>query len=102
MVTRATHAAVRNGLRLVGGRLLASDEKPLALLMYEDASGRRFTLLVEHITAARATAFRYVEHADAGAFYWIDGEIGYALTGPADRALLLEVAETVYEKLDGS
>jgi anti-sigma factor RsiW len=90
----------RNGLHLVGGRLLAEREAPLALLMYEDDSGRRFTLLVEHITEARPTAFRYIEKNDAGAFYWVDGEVGYALTGPADRAALLQVAETVYEQLN--
>jgi anti-sigma factor RsiW len=90
----------RNGLKLVGGRLLVSDEAPLALLMYEDDSGRRFTLLVEHITEARPTAFRYVEKNDAGAFYWVEGEVGYALTGPADRTALLPVAETVYEQLN--
>jgi anti-sigma factor RsiW len=92
----------RNGLHLVGGRLLAEQDAPLALLMYEDDSGRRFTLLVEHITEGRPTAFRYLEKNDAGAFYWVDGEIGYALTGPADRTQLLQVAETVYEQLNPS
>jgi anti-sigma factor RsiW len=92
----------RNGLKLVGGRLLVEDAAPLALLMYEDESGRRFTLLVEHVTKARPTAFRYVEKNDAGAFYWVEGEVGYALTGPADRTALLKVAETVYEQLNAN
>ena len=90
----------RNGLKLVGGRLHVADGAPLALLMYEDDSGRRFTLLVEHITEARPTAFRYVEKNEAGAFYWVEGEVGYALAGPPDRAALLQVAETVYEQLN--
>jgi anti-sigma factor RsiW len=90
----------KNGLKLVGGRLLVEGGAPLALLMYEDNSGRRFTLLVEHIVDGRQTAFRYVEKNDAGAFYWIEGETGYALTGPADRTALLQVAETVYEQLN--
>lgn len=89
-----------DGLHLVGGRLLAEDDKPQALLMYEDASGRRFTLLVERIVKGRPTAFRYVANSDAGAFYWIDGQIGYAITGPPDRIALLKVAETVYAQLD--
>jgi anti-sigma factor RsiW len=92
----------RNGLKLVGGRLIAEEEMPLALLMYEDDSGRRFTLLVEHIADGRQTAFRYVERKGAGAFYWVEGEVGYALTGPADRTALLLVAETVYEQLNPS
>lgn len=90
----------KNGLKLVGGRLLVEGGAPLALLMYEDDGGRRFTLLVEHIVEGRQTAFRYVEKSDAGAFYWIEGEVGYALTGPADRSALLQVAETVYEQLN--
>jgi anti-sigma factor RsiW len=90
----------RNGLKLVGGRLLAEGDTPLALLMYEDETGRRFTLLVENIAKGRQTAFRYMEKNDAGAFYWVEGEVGYALTGPADRTALLQVAETVYEQLN--
>lgn len=90
----------RNGLKLVGGRLLVEEDMPQALLMYEDQTGRRFTLLVEHIADGRQTAFRYMEKNDAGAFYWVEGEVGYALTGPADRTALLQVAETVYEQLN--
>jgi anti-sigma factor RsiW len=92
----------RDGLKLVGGRLLVSDAAPLALLMYEDNSGRRFTLLVEHLTKERPSAFRYIEKSDAAAFYWVDGEVGYALTGPADRTALLSVAEMVYAQLNPS
>jgi anti-sigma factor RsiW len=92
----------RNGLKLVGGRLIAEDDAPLALLMYEDNSGRRFTLLVEHIVNGHQTAFRYVQKDGACAFYWIEGDIGYALTGPADRNVVLQVAETVYEQLNKS
>lgn len=90
----------RNGLKLVGGRLIVEHDQPLALLMYEDDTGRRYTLLVEHIVDGKQTAFRYVEKHDAGAFYWVDGKTGYALTGPADRTALLQVAETVYEQLN--
>lgn len=92
----------RKGLHLVGGRLLAENAAPLALLMYEDDTGRRFTLLIEHITEARPTAFRYVQKGDACAFYWVEGQIGYALIGPADRTLMLQVAEAVYEQLNPS
>ncbi len=92
----------RNGLKLVGGRLIVEGKAPLALLMYEDNSGRRFTLLIEHIPDGRQTAFRYVHGDDACAFYWIEGDIGYALTGPADRNVVMQVAETVYEQLNKS
>ncbi|MCB1436970.1 MAG: anti-sigma factor [Rhodobiaceae bacterium] len=88
------------GLRLVGGRLLADGGRPAALLMYEDRGGRRYTLVLERVSPARLTAFRYESSEDVGAFYWVDGETGYVLSGPADRAALLEVARAVYGQIN--
>jgi anti-sigma factor RsiW len=34
------------------------------------------------------------------AFYWIEGEYGYVVTGPADRELLQKVASATYEQLE--
>ncbi len=48
----------------------------------------------------RETAFRYVETDGVGAFYWIDGPIGYALTGEVDKPSLLRIARLVYEQLN--
>jgi anti-sigma factor RsiW len=88
------------GLRLLGGRLIPSGDKPAALLMYEGESGERYSLLVAREPAAKMTAFRYAESGTIGAFYWIDGSTGYALSGPADRNRLLRVARAIYEQLD--
>jgi anti-sigma factor RsiW len=88
------------GLRLLGGRLIPSGDRPAALLMYESESGERFSLLVAREAAAQMTAFRYTEAGTIGAFYWIDGGAGYALSGPADRNRLLRIARAVYEQLD--
>jgi anti-sigma factor RsiW len=88
------------GLRLLGGRLIPSGDKPAALLMYEGESGERFSLLVAREATAQMTAFRYAEAGTIGAFYWVDSGAGYALSGPADRSRLLRIARTVYEQLD--
>jgi anti-sigma factor RsiW len=88
------------GLRLLGGRLIPSGDKPAALLMYEGENGERFSLLVAREPATKMTAFRYAESGTIGAFYWIDGGAGYALSGPADRNRLLRIARAVYEQLD--
>ena len=45
------------------------------------------------------TGFRYFESEDANAFYWVDGAVGYALSGKLTRAELLALSETVYRGL---
>jgi anti-sigma factor RsiW len=95
------------GYALVGGRLVAGNEKPTALFMYEDADKHRLTLQVrkdtEHIGASAGgsgdTAFRYAVESGVGVFYWIDNDCGYALTGQLDRTQLLAVARVVYGQL---
>ena len=69
--------------------------------MYEDEDGSRMTLYVSsgrHDN--RETAFRYISEGSVGAFYWIDGPFGYALTGEADKGELLRAARLVYEQLN--
>ncbi len=89
------------GLTLVGGRLVPGEvERPAAQFMYETARGERVTLFVRALgDDAAPTAFRFRADASVGTFYWIDGDWGYALTGPLDRAALLDVAKAVYEQL---
>ncbi len=95
------------GYALVGGRLVAGNEKPTALFMYENADKERLTLQVrkdtQHIGAARGgsgdTAFRYAVESGVGVFYWVDDDCGYALTGKLDRAQLLALARVVYGQL---
>ncbi len=69
------------GFRLVGGRLLPVDGKAGALFMYEDQSGQRLTVMVGRDDSNRATAFRSVSAEGLDTFYWIDGALGYAVTG---------------------
>lgn len=88
------------GWSLVGGRLLPGTEGARAQLMYQDASGARMTLYVADAgPTAGETAFRYDREDGVSTFYWIDGRFGYALTGQADRARLLTLAEEVYRQL---
>jgi anti-sigma factor RsiW len=88
------------GFALVGGRLVAGNEKPGALFMYENADKQRVSLLVrKDAEASRETAFRYALEDGVGVFYWIDDSCGYALSGNLDRAQLLSVARVVYGQL---
>jgi anti-sigma factor RsiW len=95
------------GYALVGGRLVAGNEKPTALFMYENADKQRLSLQVrkdtQHIGASAGgsgdTAFRYAIEGGVGVFYWVDDECGYALSGALDRTQLLALARVVYGQL---
>lgn len=92
-----------HGFRLVGGRLLPGEDRPMAQFMYQNDAGRRLTLYVIALgapDAARGTAFRYDKVGEVGVFYWSEDGRGYALSGDLSRAELLPVARTVYAELD--
>lgn len=89
------------GLKLVGGRLLPGPSGASAFFMYESHSGERYTLYCGRANDPE-TALRY--HADEpfAAFYWVDREITYVISGPADREKLLKVAKASYDQIETS
>ena len=91
----------QQGFELVGGRLLPGGKGPVAQFMYQDARGQRITLYVSLRDAEpRDTAFRFSQEDKIAVFYWIDGKLGYALSGEMDRASLLAGATVVYRQLN--
>jgi anti-sigma factor RsiW len=89
------------GFELVGGRLLPGNRGPVAYFMYQDARGQRITLYVSRRDGEpRDTAFRFSQEERVAVFYWIDGNLGYALSAEMDRASLLAVATSVYRQLN--
>lgn len=92
------------GYQLLGGRLLPAagevGNAPVALLMYENAQGRRLSLLVRRESSSRDTAFRFSQSGETRVFYWIDGPFGYALAGNLDKDSLAAVARLVYQQLN--
>ena len=91
------------GFALVGGRLVAGNEKPGAMFMYENADKQRISLIVrKDAEPSRETAFRYAQEDGVGVFYWIDDNCGYALSGNIDRQQLLSIARVVYGQLAAS
>jgi anti-sigma factor RsiW len=88
------------GYELVGGRLLPGDQGPAAQFMYQDAAGRRLTLYVRaEPTTVPATAFRFTEQGALRVFHWVDGALGYALSGELDRDELLALATRVHRQI---
>lgn len=89
------------GYSLVGGRLLPGDRGPVAQFMYQDGKGQRLTLYLRRDAGKqRETAFRFSRERGVGVFYWIDGGLGYALSGEIDKPELLRVATAVYRQLN--
>ncbi|MDO8034840.1 anti-sigma factor [Janthinobacterium sp. SUN128] len=90
------------GYHLIGGRLLPGDgDGPVAQFMYEDGSGKRLTLYVAKERAGRQeTAFRYTQEKELSVFYWIDGQLGYALSASLPKRELGKIADAVYAQLE--
>jgi len=86
------------GFKLIGGRLLPVDGRPGALFMYEDETGQRITVLVGRNAENRDTSFRFASADKLETFYWIDGDLGYAVTGEIPRDLLRRIAEECYRQ----
>jgi anti-sigma factor RsiW len=89
------------GLKLMGGRLLPGPRgAAAAMLMYEGPSGERYTLYCAR-SAMPETAFRWREGGQVAAIYWVEGDLGYVLSGPSERDRLQKLAESAYEQLEG-
>ena len=86
------------GFQLVGGRLLPVDSKPGAFFMYEDAAGKRLSVIVGRNPENRDTSFRFASSDGVETFYWIDGELGYAVSGEISRDQLRQIAEECYRQ----
>jgi anti-sigma factor RsiW len=87
------------GFALVGGRLVAGNEMPTAMFVYENADKQRMTLQVRKNAHAAETAFRYAVEDGVGVYYWIEDNCGYALSGNLDRTQLLAIGRVVYGQL---
>ena len=87
------------GLKLVGGRLLPGPTGPASFLMYESASGERFTLYTSKAKTATAQ-MRYTAAENSGAMYWSEDGVGYVLSGPVEKDRLNQVARLVYDQTE--
>jgi anti-sigma factor RsiW len=87
------------GLKLVGGRLLPGATGPASFLMYESASGERYTLYASWAKTGTAQ-MRYTAAENSGAMYWSENDVGYVLSGPSDKDRLKQVAQIVYDQTE--
>jgi anti-sigma factor RsiW len=85
------------GLKLIGGRLLPGPTGPASFLMYESATGERYTLYASRARTG-TEQMRYTAAENSGAMYWSDDDVGYVLSGPGNKDRLHQVARLVYEQ----
>jgi len=88
------------GFNLVGGRLVPVNGKAGALLMYEDATGKRLTVMVGQSSENDVTSFRFASNGPVETFYWIDDNLSYAVTGEIPRDMLRRIADTCYRQFN--
>lgn len=89
------------GLKLVGGRLLPGPTgAAAAFYMYEGPSGERFTIYCASATSPE-TALRYKSADRFAAFYWVDDNHAYVVSGPANREQLEKVTKAAWEQIEG-
>ena len=80
------------GLRLVGGRLLAGDEGPVAQLIYEDSSGYRVSLCLSSAPNDGGPEVEVVTLEGLTAGYWHEGDLTYAVVGETSEQQLVAIA----------
>ena len=97
-VVRAPELA---GLKLVGGRLLPGPTGPASFLMYESATGERFTIYSAK-AQAETTQMRYAAQGNESALFWADRGVGYVVSGGSDRSRLTQIAQAVYDQMEKS
>jgi len=84
------------GFSFIGGRLLASDGGPAAMLMYEAAGGKRLVVYVSpSLSGTGPTGMHYREKAGWGAMVWANGRTGFAVSGPFEEDQLMPAALVV-------
>ena len=83
------------GYELLGGRLLPGARGPACQIMYQDKDGRRVTLYVTREDSNSRQEPRVAKEGALQVAYWLDGVLGYAVSGNLAKPELLQLAEAV-------
>ncbi len=86
--------------QLIGGRLLPSTQNRMAAqYMYENQHGNRITLYVRDGNWKSFQPINYQKKESYATFYWIDKNIGYALTGDLNTFSSQKIVKEAYQQL---
>lgn len=88
------------GFTLMGGRLLADGDQPIAQFMYENAADKRITLYLRREAGGGESAFRVIEDSGLTGFYWVDPPLAFAMVGALPRSEMLALSRLVYQQIE--
>jgi anti-sigma factor RsiW len=88
------------GYTFLGGRLLAAGTQPAAQLMYEDANKRRVTVFLTANEGGAETKFTIEQKDGVTACSWLDGPLGFVITGETSRDDIVGLANIVYRSFE--
>jgi anti-sigma factor RsiW len=90
------------GFRFMGGRLVATDRGPAALLMYDDDRGTRVTVFTRPMTEPRETRTVPISRDGARGYAWVCDGLGYAVVADGQASGLNDLAASVRRQVDPS
>lgn len=91
------------GYKLLGGRLLAMKKgRPAAQFMFEDNAGERITLLISKSTSYKDHSFLFKNEKSVNAFYWMDSNIAYSVSGKIQRDKLQSLSQGIYQQINAN
>jgi anti-sigma factor RsiW len=88
------------GYRFMGGRLVATEQGPAAMLMYDDDHGTRITVYTRPMASPKDTLTVPVRTQAAVGYAWICDGLGYAVVSTTQGKDLLSVATSVRHQVD--
>jgi anti-sigma factor RsiW len=88
------------GYALLGGRLLASNHGPAAMLMYEDHARNRVSVYLTSQQVDQETSLHVEQKGKLIACYWRAGKLAFAVAGEMERDPMMKLAEAVYEAFE--
>lgn len=90
-----------SGYRFMGGRLVATEDGPAALLMYDNGGGLRLAMLVRQMEKDKNTST--MSQSNEGAmtgFTWARNGIGYSVVAAASADTLHPIANEIRRQVD--
>lgn len=88
------------GYTLLGGRLLAEQDKPAALLMYEDASKRRLSVYLASNPAGTSTGLDMNKSGKFVVCTWKEPDMVYAFVGEQTEAEMKQLAAIAHNRFE--
>lgn len=83
------------GWTLVGGRLVASEDGPIAQLYYQDKRGRRVSVSLATAEEQAPAMLEVAEVEGLEVGYWREGEVAYAVVGEPGQVQLAEIVDEI-------